>query len=550
MINKKHYSEKSTFNYKYLQNDKNIAHAIKLALSPDDTSAIKYKNHFKILMLDKSGKYNPVYNLIRPDNAINDIKKIIVSNNRDIYITANTYKGEVISEKKYKNLKEQGLNTNLYVTSFSKKKGYKSVHCKKNLFSYKNIVLDIDWHDISENEIKVFSSIIINNINLYTGEFLVPNIINFTGRGLQLWWCIKEESYKLQYLIKNITKELINKINNALKNDPWIPIGSKIDEAASLNNAGLFRMFGTKNTKSTLSPKVYIIKDTKYTVDELKDNLNIIKKPSYTKKHVFYNNSFLNRVTELENFITTDKSIPENRHIKLHLLYNALVTANIQNAKEKIFEINKCFKKPLRHKDIESIFNTIDKNGVYKYKNTTIASKLGIKNFGTKYKNSTVLKLAKLREITKKKKEIRNLYICEAFAKTNNYKEAAKAGNVCLNTAKKVIAECADIITALIKKIEHTKERKIFAYFLNHKHKRKQVKNIDDYHDSKNIIVKFLNIRNHLLKKFPLFFNKSKPYLTLSEYLSFENHVLRSGLYNYSKEEIHIAIAPYLQIIR
>ena len=536
------------FKNQLVKNDVNIAKAISLAFSSDKNC--KYKRHIKVLLLDKTGNHKPAYKLIRPEHANEDINNILLSKDRDIYVSANTYKGEVISVNKYKDLKEQGLNTFLYATSFDGKSGYRSIHSKKNLFSYKNIVLDVDWHDASENEIEMFSSLIIDNLEGYFDKSYMPNIVNFTGRGIQFWWCIKEEALQLQFLINKITKKLIELLNIELDKNSWLPIDTKVDESASLNEAGLFRMFGTQNTKSSLHSKTLIAKDKKYTIDELKEALNITSSSgTYSKKTTQYTeNTFINRVRELEEYILSDTSEPENRHIKLHLLYNALITANIPNSKERIYEINKHFRRPLSINDINYIFNTIDRNGIYKYKNTTIASKLGLKSFGCKYKKSSENRLLKLRQKTEAKKRIRNMYVCEEYAKTMNYKKAAKAGNVCLNTAKKIITECADVVTALIKKIEHAKERKIFAYFLNHRHQRKQVKDLSKYNTARNIIIKFLNIRNTLLKWLSPFVNRC--FLSTNEYLAYENQIISSGRFDYSAEEIHTAIAPNLKLIR
>lgn len=532
---------------------KNIKKAIDLAFSPD-TGNEKYKNHIKVLILDKKGSHKPAYKYIRTDHAIEDLSKIIMCNNRDFYITANTYKGEVISEREFKAKKEQGLNTNLYITSSPKINLYKSSHCKKNLFSFKNIVIDVDWHNSSEKEIKAFSYMVIDNLDGYFEKKYMPNIVNFTGRGLQFWWCIKEESLQLQFLINNITKKLISTLNTAIDKNIWLPAETKVDETASLNNTGVFRLFGTKNTESSLSPETYILNEKKYTVDELKNALNINKQKKETgkkstsiKKH--NKNTFINRVKELEEIIRSNGGYVNNRHVKLHLLYNAMVTINDCKAKDKIMDINNEFQNPLNYNELLSIFNTIDRNGIYKYKNATIASKLGLEKFGNKYKNATKNRLEKLRNKTRNRKRIRNLLVCEEFAKTSSYKKAAKAGNVCINTAKKIITECADVVTSLIKKISYAKERKIFAYFLNHRHKRKQIKHLSEYNLAKKIILKYTEIRKNIILHFSPFSNEKK-YLTLKEYLSLENQIITSRLFNYSSDEIHIAIAPALQIIR
>ena len=503
-------------NYTINLKDKNIKLAYKLAFE-----GTKYKEHYKALAINKLTNQKKIF-LINPNNIYKDIKLIKYNKGWDVYIAANPDKGEIITNNTYADLKEKGISTSLYVTKrVNSKYSYKQYHSYENIFSYRNIVLDLDWHDYSNSEIIMFKSLFYRDFDFIFENIPVPNITMFTGRGIQLWWCLNEESKKLKWLIDLITNSIITKLNNNLKNDEWFYDNAIIDSAASKNSAGLFRMFGTINSKSNLNTEVLIHNPKKYSIDNLKNdldiqynsaNLNKNTKVKKIKNAYRYNKKYLlTRINKILSFCKSEfdsnNNISENRHIKLHLLYNFMIQAdyNVDHATQLLKKYNnELFHNPLNNNELQSIIKTINSHGTYKYKNNTIISKLYMEDDYlpcSSIYNET--RLNKLKEKTKKKKDIRNKLIIEEYILHKSFSLAAKKGNVCLNTAKKVIKENNKLVRYLLKKNKHYEERKIFNAFINSKNR------INIYNKSaKNqyIINKYINI-NAITSIFFILFN-------------------------------------------
>lgn len=532
-----------------------------------------YKYHYKLMGLDKKTGKTKLFMVNPGENLIKSLKEIQCPDEWDMYIGANPYKKEVISYTKYESLRELGKETSLAISRGTKwKKGAFTTHSAQNVFSLKNLVLDLDFHEASEAEIRMFKDAMVSEkYEYYKGIFEglpTPNIINFTGRGFQFWWCLKESSKELEWLYKLISSELTNRINDALENCMWLPGDASIDKAASNKIAGLYRMFGTKNSKSSLQPEPFITYEKKYTLDELKNNLQIkTRKYNKSRKRTYYNFNTPNyskkiinkRIEAIKAFCKYEKALnlcSENRHIKLHLIYNLLyeLYGNSPEAKNQARDFNnKYFNHPLPNTDIMSCFRNIDRKGGYKYKTETIIEKLGGEDFfkgkANLFKGSTPKRKSNNDYNNKK---YRDINICQEYVDTGSYVKAAKAGKVCRNTAKSVVCRCADYVTYLLRRKQYVKDRLIFSAFI----RTKKVTS-----GAKPIIEKYLKIRRFLvniikenIKDFPPdIWERMREYhghLMKKDYAIIEYLLLRDNDIPFSKEEMRIALVPYLRLTK
>ncbi len=104
------------------------------------------------------------------------------------------------------------------------------------------------------------------------GDFM-PNVVHLTGRGLQFWWHLEEASKKLLWLYEQFTNNIILLIENFLQDNTELQRVVEIDYVASRNPAGLFRLFGTFNSKTGHQSSYEIIHRDSYDLNKLKDAL-------------------------------------------------------------------------------------------------------------------------------------------------------------------------------------------------------------------------------------------------------------------------------------
>lgn len=131
----------------------------------------------------------------------------------------------------------------------------------ENLYALQSIVLDIDCH--AERYCKSLRTRRIDAMAYYLVHDAFddyglpePNQIVFTGRGLQVWW--NHESMSARSSLntwKSIVRcfiEIAKKVIDAhSEDDPMESLrGLSVDEQASLNPVGLFRIPGTYNSKA------------------------------------------------------------------------------------------------------------------------------------------------------------------------------------------------------------------------------------------------------------------------------------------------------------
>lgn len=200
----------------------------------------KYNGNIHFASKTKNGFRNMGYTNI--NNVINRLNELKIHPNADYYLTANT-------------------------TRTGKR-------CTENIFSYNNIVIDIDCHK------RKISPYFLNEAleefeyrlrrDLYDTDIIPEhNILIRTGRGIQLWWCISQIPSNLGWLYDNAQKYLIKAIKNLIKEYKYHLSLLEVDEASSIKKIGYYRMPATNNTKAKVEVKTEINHEDHYNINEL-----------------------------------------------------------------------------------------------------------------------------------------------------------------------------------------------------------------------------------------------------------------------------------------
>ena len=311
--------------------------ALKLAFGESDyNSVICIGRH-------KQGQDGIITYAYIPSSKI-DINKINIKTDSDFYITANT-----LTKKDRKT---------------------------ENLFSLKNIVIDIDCHnseldDYDRNELlEDFLFRIKRDLDLPSF-----NIVHFTGRGLQLWYCLEEIAGVWSFLYKDTVEKIIDTLETLKEEYPDFE-QLNID-GISKNLVGFFRLFETYNTKTGKKSIVEIQNYVKYDLSELHQSIPRVRKNTQNialQTNIQHDYIALNhKRIDFIKWLIAYRNAPigsETRDKLLLLFYNACVQVmSREMAQAYTLKLNKEFKIPLER--TENIFTYIDQKGFLNFKNDT-----------------------------------------------------------------------------------------------------------------------------------------------------------------------------------
>lgn len=370
-----------------------------------------------------------IYTLAYIPTAQLDPDKIKIKPDRDYYITANT-----LTKRERKS---------------------------ENLFSLRNIVIDIDCHgpDLTEHERDELLQEFI--FRMYRDcEIPTPNIIHHTGRGLQLWWCLEEMAGTLLFLYKITTDRLIKRLN-ALKDE--YPDFQPLDiDGASKNAVGFFRLFGSWNTKTGKATITELKRAEKYNIHYLMENVEIVEQEApQTAQRAAINGDYIALNYKRANFIKwliQARNAPEGQETRdklLFLFYNAMVQTTTQEQAQRATEqLNQQFKEPLDR--MENIFSYINEKGFLKFKNETFLEFLGANNNERSVYNMQEAKHNGTRDIKRKMtKDERNAQILKMRKNGVSVKEVAEALGIGINTVSRVMKANAPAVDRKAKIAEY-----------------------------------------------------------------------------------------------
>ena len=269
-----------------------------------------------------------------------------------------------------------------------------------NLFSLNNIVLDFDIHtNISRYEREQLLDEFVWRMKrdlFTTGELPIPNIVHYTGRGVQLWIHIESTSAKLLFLYHRAIEYIAIIIREFLKEYPTLQRHIETDLSSSKNAVGLFRMFDTYNSKAKIMTVTEVLHKGEINLNALVQQLEesepvkqYLKRKMQAKKR--YQEQELNdnyieertgsysalhykRIKIIEELARETENPVGHRDIMIFLAFNsARQIYPFETAKKICRKINRSFSEPLP--DIDYIF---EQEKVYQIKNATFFEKLGI----------------------------------------------------------------------------------------------------------------------------------------------------------------------------
>ena len=323
---------------------------------------------------------------------------------------------------------------------------------KENLFGLHNIVIDIDNHagadpaDIKRQYDAITAYYRFKNMDA-SGDF-IPNTIVYTGRGVQLWYCIEQISYKRLDIYETITGELINQVGKLLADHPDTLEGLTLDAGASRNAAGLFRAPWSYNRKAETKAEFTILHDSyiesmeeaKRIREELKSTGKVINyRTAATKANIHA----LKRQRSLVNLVKLRQARGETIQRNDILLCISYIWGKIclddMEIIEQVKSVNRIFNNPMTNKEIEQTLKTALVKR-YRAKNETIIDFLGI----TEEEQSEISfypggKREKERAEKRKEKEARDKQILNLYEAGETQEDIARKLNISRRTVCNVL---------------------------------------------------------------------------------------------------------------
>lgn len=295
-----------------------------------------------------------------------------------------------LAEAKIKADRLAEAKRDFYITANTMQSGLRG---QEYIFSYKNIVIDLDNHTNANKQTLWYQAGALKQIYtdiMYEPGYYAPNTIVSTGRGYQLWFNLEQIGYKCADAYKVLNEEIIKQTRAILEDYKDILQGLSIDTGASTNEAGLFRLPTTYNTKSRTSGTLEILHDEPInTLAEVKKIRQKNKEERQGAKVIqFYGNSesaIYNMASHRHNALLSLAQIRTEQGQTIErdnfLFCDFCIWANVyqDNAEvlTKVKELNKVFNKPLSDKELTNNLKTACKKR-YKAKNKTIIDRLAI----------------------------------------------------------------------------------------------------------------------------------------------------------------------------
>lgn len=385
-----------------------------------------YSEFIKFSAIDQLGNYTDLF-WARTSNLAEKIKDFYFYPDCNYYISANTYK-----------------------TPFSR--------THDNLFCFHNIVIDIDIHNNPDEGELIRAERIVSNY-LRSISFPEPNVIHWTGRGIQLWFTHWRTTPKCEFLRQKVARFLCLLIQEQLDINNSL---AKVDFSSSLNPVGIFRLFNSYNSKVGAISQCDFIHDNQSRLEDLLVILDPLAKDYFTKKKIekikkekqqqdkensnnkkvvniapttVYNNlnkkrmEFITKSIKSENRAIGD----EMRNCRLFLYYNAAKQVyGADEAKNKTNEINKLFKEPLSINEINTIIKSVDG---YNYLTIHNEKFFEIGDFSSK----TWITRQQVRNKNKIAKAERNKKIIELYKQGYKQKDIANLLNINRTTIYRIL---------------------------------------------------------------------------------------------------------------
>lgn len=286
-------------------------------------------------------------------------------------------------------------DVDIYICANSMKFGFKRTI--DSLVNIQNLVIDIDSHD---------SDLSIDELNEHILEFeekllaklvLKPNLINRTGRGMHLWFCIEPCYVALSKICLSVIDMLCSHITEIMTEVGETTLS--IDKASSIKLNGLFRLPYTYNTKAKRWSECSPIHDEYPNVNDMRKKLlscgyksdyfvdykgktkwrGTTTKPKIkSAKYKFsskintndYTPCLIHRKMFLERVIELRGGMIGTRDILLFALYATVIWLyDREDAQAYCEDVNRTFAEPLEISKLWEIFREVDRK---RYKFTVV----------------------------------------------------------------------------------------------------------------------------------------------------------------------------------
>lgn len=274
-------------------------------------------------------------------------------------------------------------DVDIYICANGMKSGYKRT--LDNLINIQNLVIDIDSHSSTLSIEDLNNHILIFEEKLLDRLVLKPNLINRTGRGVQLWFCIEPCHVSLGKICLSVVDMLCNHITEILVELDETELS--VDRASSLKLNGLFRLPYSYNTKAKRWSECRLIHGDCPNVNELRKKLlsdgyksdyfveysgkkKFNKKKVNSGKYHFTHNINLNDYTPclihrkmfLEQVIQARGGKKGSRDLLMFALYSTVIWLfDKEDAQAYCEEWNGTFEEPLKESKLWEIFRDVDR---------------------------------------------------------------------------------------------------------------------------------------------------------------------------------------------
>lgn len=364
---------------------------------------------------------------------------------------------------------ELPLDKNLYLTANT----FVSPFRRRNdtIFSFRNIVVDLDVHDdiiSAEKKSEIIDNLAADIENNMFG--VIPNTIVKTGRGLQLWFLLSEELPKWDKRYAALCYKLMKEISLVLDIHKKYEI-IKVDKGATKKKAGFFRLPGSFNTKSGGWGSYKILHREGLPVNTVNSShtkkragtTRVKKSPSFEKKEKAVDNyhenrpflqslaggnaqsSALKREASLYKLISlrqqkgTATVGNEDRDLFLYSLFCIWShTLPINEIMKRIFKMNSCFLSPMDENEINQRLQSASKK-LYKISNSHLIELLNITLEEQDIIDLKPNKREEERLLKRQAKMERNDKIKRLYNEGMSIAAIAKKMEVCRNTVYKIL---------------------------------------------------------------------------------------------------------------
>lgn len=256
-----------------------------------------------------------------------------------------------------------------------------------NLINVQNLVIDIDSHD---------STLSIEELNEHIEKFekklikqliVKPNLINRTGRGMQLWYFLEPCHVSLSKICLSVIDMLCTHISEIMKelNETELTI----DKASSIKLNGLFRLPYTYNTKAKRWSECTMLHEDLQDINKFRKKLlkkgytsayfvdysGKTKKKNGAKKinagkYRFspkintndYTPCLMHRKIFMEHLFKTRDGKIGSRDLMIFAMYSTLIGLMDRDyAQAYCTELNDIFEEPLPYSKLYEIFKDVDR---------------------------------------------------------------------------------------------------------------------------------------------------------------------------------------------